>query len=414
MKLTIARAEARLVAQEKHWLLLYGRGKGGKTFLLRTLCKLEHYYVVKKDLEVISEKGVISVAIMIEEVKKLLSENRTAVIDEFQRLDETVLEELTLIHPRGKLILSGSSLRIIKKIFEPRSPLLGFFTPLRIGFIAPSEMLVNKPLGAKAELSAFLREPWTIPLYDHEDVLHFVYKLITQSKFIITALVGEIFVEEERGLTKKYEALLSLIGAGTWNTKELTSLLYSRRLIPDPSQNHLIPYLKNLEEMELVESIKLHKTKRNYYRLCSPLMNIYYYLESRYSISNRSISLEEVKPTLQKLIHLEIQNFIADLFAEVHGGRKEYYISPDKEVDFIITSRNKPLIIGEVKWKKISSGDLAAFERNAAQFPGRKVLVCREKGGAAAPGIEIFESADLYRIAMDGGTSRPLVRDKRR
>ena len=115
-----------------------------------------------------------------------------------------------------------------------------------------------------------------------------------------------------------------MIGEGIWNTKELTSILYSRKLIPDPSPTHLIQYLKNLEEMELVESIKLYKTKGRYYRLISPLMNIYYYLDSRYDISNRTISLEEIRPTLQNIINLEIQNFIADLFAEIYEGRKEY------------------------------------------------------------------------------------------
>ncbi|MBI2147592.1 AAA family ATPase [Candidatus Woesearchaeota archaeon] len=399
MDYKIERGEAQQVEQGKHWLLLYGRRKVGKTFLLRNLCQFEHYYTVKKNGEILSEKGTISVATMMEEVKKLLKENKPVVIDEFQRLEETFLEELTLLHPKGKLVLSGSSLRIIKKIFEPKSPLLGFFTPLSIGFIKPSEMLLNKKLKTQIDLFPFLREPWTIPLYAEEDPLRFVYTLVIQSKLVITALIGEIFVEEERGLTNKYEAILGLIGSGIWNTKELTSLLYSRKLIPDPSPTHLIQYIKNLEEMGLVESIKLHKTKGNYYRLSSPLMNVYYYLESRYDIGSRDVSFEEMKPTLQKLIHLEIQNFIADLFAEIYHGRKEYFFSPEKEVDFIITVRNKPAIIGEVKWKKSSPEDIARFEQNAAAFSGRKVFICLEKT-ATAPGIEFFDPADLKKMAL--------------
>jgi uncharacterized protein len=394
----IKRRDAELVKKEKHWILLYGRRKVGKTFLLRELCKFKNYYVIKKDLSVISNKGTIQINEMVEEVKKLLSDNKEVVIDEFQRLDESVFEEISLLHPKGKLILSGSSLRIIKKFFEPKYPFLGFFTPVKMEFIRPLDILLNldKKFNEEIliELSTFLREPWAIPNYNSEKTLDFVYGLIVKSKQIITGLIGEIFTEEERELTRKYEAILNLIGGGIWNTKELTSILYSRKLIPDPSPNHLIQYLKNLEEMELVESVKLYKTKGRYYRLISPLMNLYYYLDSRYDISNRNISLEEVKPTLQKLINLEIQNFIADLFAEIYNGRKEYFVSPDKEVDFIITKRNNIEVIGEVKWKIIDSGDIAKFKRNSERFNGKKILICK-KSKVKDDFIEVLTPRDL-------------------
>lgn len=382
MGYTIERSDTRRISKEKHWLLVYGRRKVGKTFLLRELCQFGNYYSIKKDISVISPKGTISVSEMVEEIKKLLSQNQTVVVDEFQRLDESVFEELSLLHPKGKLILSGSSLRVIKKVFDPKSPLLGFFTPIKIGFIKPSDLIhgLNRKLPHELliELCTFFREPWTIPSYNKEEALEFMYGLVTTSKHIITGLIGEVFTEEERELTKKYEAILGLIGTGIWNTKELTSLLYARKLIPDPSQTHLIQYLKNLEEMELVESIKLYNSKGRYYRLTSPLMNMYYYLDSRYDIANRSVSLEELKPTLQKIINLEIQNFIADIFSELYDGRKEYFVSQDKEIDFIITKRNKVEVIGEVKWKIVDQEDVYKFQRNAERLHGKKFLICKE------------------------------------
>lgn len=57
--------------------------------------------------------------------------NKSVVIDEFQRLDENILEEISILHPKGRLLLSGSSLRILKKFFEPKSAFLGFFVPLK-------------------------------------------------------------------------------------------------------------------------------------------------------------------------------------------------------------------------------------------------------------------------------------------
>ncbi len=109
-------------------------------------------------------------------------------------------------------------------------------------------------------------------------------------------------------------------------------------------------------------------------------MNVYYYLDSRYNISNREIPLEEVRPTLLRLINLEIQNFVADLFAEKNNGRKEYYISPDKEFDFIVTKRNRLEIVGEVKWKKAELKDMRNFIENSSELPGKKIIIFKKTG----------------------------------
>jgi len=379
MDYIIERKQASEIKKGGSWLLVYGRRKTGKTFLLRNLCKIKNYFLVKKDLSVFSGGKEITLNDMSKKVKELLESGKTVVIDEFQRLEESFLEEFNLLHPKGKLILSGSSMRVVRKFFDPKSPLLGFFTPLRIDFIDVRDIikgLKNKLKPQRLiEIATFLREPWVIPLFGGEDAIDFVYKTVTTSKFIISSLVGEVFSEEERELGKKYDAVLKLVASGVWNTKELASIMYSRRLIPDPSVTHILQYIKNLEEMGLIESIKIFNSKRNFYRLSSPIMNIYYYLDSRYNISDRDMGIEEVKPTIEKLINLEIQNFIADFFAEKAGGRKEYYISPEKEFDFIITKRNKPEIVGEVKWKNANKKDTGKFMKKAEHLPCKKLVI---------------------------------------
>ena len=379
MDYIIKRNNATEIDKEYIWLIVYGRRKTGKTFLLRNLCKFDIYFLVKKDLSVFVEGEQITLEDMSKKVKEYLASGKSVVIDEFQRLDESLLEGFTVMHPKGKLVLSGSSMRIIKKIFEPNSALLGFFTPMKVTFISPVDMLKGlkrKTTASQAiEIATFAREPWLIPLYNGENITDFVYKIVTRSRFIISSLIGEIFSEEERELGRKYEAILRLIGSGVWNTNDIASLLYSRGIIPDASVTNIIQYLRNLEEMELVESIKIHKSKKNFYRLSSPIMNVYYYLDSRYNISSREISLDEIKPTLEKLINLEIQNFIADFFAQTENGRKEYYISSEKEFDFIITKRNRLEIIGEVKWKKAESKDINRFTESSRDFGGRKIII---------------------------------------
>ena len=402
MDYIIKRRESKEVEKESGWLMIYGRRKTGKTFMLKNLCKFKNYFLVKKSLSIFTDNKTKTIEELIKEVRNLLEENNAVVIDEFQRLDESVLEEMMQSHPKGRLIVSGSSMRITKKFFDSRSPLLGFFTPMKIGLISPSDILGGlKDLAAenRIEFSAFLREPWLIPLFSKEDISEFVYKVVTKSKYIVSSLMGEIFSEEERELSKKYAAILSLIGAGIWSTRELTTILYHRNLIPDPSPNHIIQYLKNLEGMELVESVKLHKSRnRCFYRLRSPVMNIYYYLDDRYDIGNRDIDFEEMEPTLKKLINFEIQNFVADFFAEKSSGRKEYFISQSKEIDFIITQRKKPTVVGEVKWGEYRKKDIEKFKEKTKYIGGEKVFVVKEKTGIEDKEVKIIDAADMAKM----------------
>ncbi|RLG14280.1 MAG: ATP-binding protein [Candidatus Nanohalarchaeota archaeon] len=400
MDYIINRKEVEQIKKENAWLLVYGRRKIGKTFLLRQLCGFENYYLVKKNRDILSNgEKKLSLEEMLSNVKKSLCDGKTVVIDEFQRLDESDIEELTTIHPKGRLIISGSSFRITRKIFEPNSPLLGFFSPFKMDFINPVDIVkaIKKEFepSRTIELSTFLREPWLIPLYNNEDIMHFVYNAITRSKYIISGLVGEIFNEEDRNFTSKYEALLNLIGSGTWNPGKMSSVLYSRELINEPGQSHIIQYLKNMKEMALVEKVKLlNSKKRHYWRLASPIAGIYYYMDDRYNIGERDISFEEAKPMLELLINLQIQDSIADYFADIYNGRKEYYISPEREIDFIITRRNKADIIGEVKWKKVVKSDIEKFKYNTRHFNAKKVFICK-KGVIEDDDVEVVDAEKL-------------------
>jgi len=66
-------------------------------------------------------------------------------------------------------------------------------------------------------------------------------------------------------------------------------------------------------------------------------MEAFFYLADRYRFEEVDVSFEEVLPAMEKLRNLSIQNFIADLFASICNGKKEYFVTPSKEIDFIIT-----------------------------------------------------------------------------
>jgi len=89
----------------------------------------------------------------------------------------------------------------------------------------------------------------------------------------------------------------------------------------------------------------------------------------------------------------KIQNFVADLFAERNNGRKEYYMSPQKEFDFVITKRNKLELVGEVKWKKAELRDVEKFRSNTEDLPGRKVMIFKHG--------KLKESTDAEEILGD-------------
>lgn len=368
--------------QQRGWILLYGRRKVGKTYLLRRIYDPDVYILIKRDRSLWSEDLSVDIPSLSLQVRQQLKEGNTVVIDEFQRLKQSMLEEITLSHPKGKLILSGSSLRVVNNVLAPNSPLLGFFTPIKLGLISPQDMITSlssKFTPAKViEASTFLRDPWLIPFYEGETMQKFLYRVVTQFPETITSLIGEIFKEEERKITGKYEAILSLVGAGTWKAKEIASILYNRNVITEPSSSHINQYLKNLRGMDVLDSYRIYHSKTKFNRLKSPVMNIFYYLDDRYNIAERQTSLQEIKPTLHKLLALEIQNFCADLFSSLYEGRKEYFIGPHKEIDFIITQRDSPVCIGEVKWGVLQANHLQRFKEVTNDFACEKTIIAKE------------------------------------
>jgi hypothetical protein len=161
-------------------------------------------------------------------VSQLLLADKKVVIDEFQRLPESVIERISILHPEGKVIFSGSSMRLMKKLFGSKSPLPGLAMQYKLGLIRPGNILreLSQKMDATQamELAPYLADAWTIPFFTKEgDSEKVIYDLLKYSKFTVPSLVGEIFTEEEREFTKVYEAILRLIGAGELDYKNIAS-----------------------------------------------------------------------------------------------------------------------------------------------------------------------------------------------
>ena len=105
-----------------------------------------------------------------------------------------------------------------------------------------------------------------------------------------------------------------------------------------------------------------------------------------------------MKPTLEKLRNLAVESFLGELFAQLCGGRKEYLVQPDREIDFIITSRNRPVVIGEVKWGSYSRQDVEGFRERTGRFKeSRRIFIVRQGKGIRVEGIEVLTPEDVVR-----------------
>ena len=410
-EIVVYRDEADELRSWKSWTLIYGRRKVGKTFLIKNFLPHDVYFRVGRDGKISAEKFVLAEMGSLQEfcrvVKDLLKQGKTVVIDEFQRLPEWAIEEIASVHPSGRAIFCGSSLRVVKRIFGGRSPLLGLVKEYRLGLVRPRNILrelAKRMDPVKAiELSPYLSEVWTVPLYEPEMAsLEAIYDLLKYCRLSIPALVGEIFTEEERKLTKVYEAILRVIGAGEWDYRAVASVLTGRGLVERADSSLVLPYIKNLLMMGLLEELPLYLSKKKMYRCASPLMEAFYYLCDRYNFEEREVSFEEVRPTLERLRNLAIQNWVADFFAEVYHGKKEYLPTAEKEVDFIITRRGTPLVVGEVRWGKCDREEVVRFKEKTKGMRCRRVLVTKQELGFADEEIEVMLPEQLLELSQSG------------
>jgi len=216
--------------------------------------------------------------------------------------------------------------------------------------------------------------------------------------FIMNGLIGEIFREDQRVLTQTYSSILSLMGRGYLDHREIANILYARDMVGSSASSSVLPYMKNMYGMGLLEKTKIYNKKSERYRIYSFPMKLYYYLQSKYGILDREVHFNEIKPAVENQLDLALENFLADLFARWQNGRKELLKTDDKDIDILITSRNKPKLVAEVKWGKIKSGSISNFIKKVDDFKCKKLLITKEKFKTNQ--IEVMTPKDILKIAQ--------------
>jgi len=181
----------------------------------------------------------------------------------------------------------------------------------------------------------------------------------------VRGLVGEAFLEEDRGLTETYEGILRALALGNVFPKDIASFLGKH-------SSEIKSFLRNLMDMGIVKRVKVYGKKRWVYKISSPIIDLFYYLDTKYGISDLSIESEVFEKVYTFKLPRYFEDFVRAALAEKYGGNEELMLSP--EVDALITSGNRVVCCAEVK-VKADSGDLKKLELKTARFDCEKVVV---------------------------------------
>ena len=386
------------------WSMIYGRRKVGKTYLVDNFVSHDVFFTVRVDRS-ISARG-IDVPIISDLdaftpiVTRLLDQDKTVVIDEFQRLPMVVMEDISRAHPNGRLILTGSSMRVVERYTGRNSPLLALVRPFKLDLIRPSDILVSladcMPPEKALSSTPILRDPWTIPYNTSSNLLRDTIAVLPT---VVPGLIGEIFTEDERTLTATYSAILSMIGSGVTDHHKIADTLYRRKMIGSGSSSHVIPYMRNMVGMGLLERTQVYKRKKDVYSIPSIPIRMFYYLDSRYDISDRAVDYREVSTAAEGLLRTGIEEFVGDLLAQVVGGRKQVLKEAKREIDVLIVFRKRLALVGEVKWGKATRRDISNFLMKVEGMRCRKVFVSRSP--IESDEVEVLTPDDLVEMARE-------------
>lgn len=394
MDMKISRRETDLLRE--NWSLLYGRRKTGKTYILRNFIDRDEYILIGKEGTIWSEGGSRkkygSFDELADHVKNSLVEGKRIIIDEFQRMPMDQLEWISLSHPSGQLILSGSSMGVVGRITGSGSPLLGKFREVYLSTIDPADLLEHVNIGL--DVAPYISDPWTIPFFGKGDILTEIYKLLSGTMYTVPSLVGEIFHEEDRNLSEIYQGILSSIGSGRLKVHEIATHLYGKGLIKSESASQIGPYVAALKDMGIIEDVRIFNKKRKTLRFTSQVMTFYYYMSSKYDLENGMPPFEEARENLKRVHSTCMEHYLVRSISKVLGGDLRYSFDP--EIDGIVVDRKeRPLAVLEVKWKNIRRSDVDRFREKTENYNCEKMILTRSGIKSEEEDIRILDEKEI-------------------
>ena len=379
--------DAKRIAESKKWVLVYGRRKTGKTFLASNFVRFDEYFFVKNSGSILTKNNdSISYETFIQIFSRALADGKTVVVDEFHRLGKDFFDFVHFMKKSGKLVLISSTLFLSKKLISAKSALLGLFAEMPIGLITLEDCLSSLkqsglPKKEKLELAVLLREPIAIDYFDpKESARKTIAKIVSGSVRTIPALIGEIFLEEEREISAVYEGILRAIASGKVGSGEISNYLFSKKLIKKDDPSIIQQYLNNLTSFGIIRRIGIFGRKKFIYKLTSPLARIYYYADEKYNFSERKMSDKELIRIIDELLPRIIEDTIREVLAEKQGLTETVIEAKDFEIDGLLLKFKNPETALEVKWTSLGQKEIRKIEEKLGKiYAKNKILFVQDK-----------------------------------
>ncbi len=396
--------EARRIKIKK-WVLVYGRRKTGKTFIVQNFVKHDDYFFARRDGSIAYKDNTILYETFMEILKRSLSEDRTVVVDEFHRLGENFFDSLHYFANQnvdGKVILISSTLFLSKRLISGKSPLLGLFSEVPVSIVDLKnslDALKKFKLDKKSllEFAIFFREPIAVGYFDEKsDARKVLVDIVYGSAKTIPALIGEIFTEEGINLSGVYEVILRAVANGNVVSGEISRFLFARKIIGKDDPSIIQQYLNNLIQFGILKRIEIYGKKKFVYKHVSPLVKLFYYADEKYNISERKLNEKEIARIIDVVLPHIVEDNIREFFSEKFGLQESVVEASDFDVDACLLKFKKPEIVIEVKWKsKIKKEDITNAEKNLSMFKARKILFVQDKKGLVSDELEILDVLDI-------------------
>lgn len=394
--------EVKKIKEIGKWILIYGRRKTGKTFLVQQFIAYNEYFFIKTNKSILTKDNrSVGYETFLEILRRELEANKTVVVDEFHRLDSEFFDFLHSMKKSGKLILISSTLSLSKKLISNKSALLGIFAEIPMGIISLKDAL-KAIAGEKRnkkewlELALLIREPIAIDYINDKKSAREIISLVVESSIkTIPALVGEIFTEEAREISAVYEGIMRGIATGKIHSGELSSYLFSKKVIKKDDPSIIQQYLNNLISFGIIKRIGLYNKKRFIYKLASPLSKIYYYADEKYNLSEKNVSEKDIAPLIDELIPRLVEDAVREALAEKYGLRESIFEDKDYDIDGVLLKFKKPEIAIEVKWKNVTREDINQAEETLGKINvPRKIIFVPDKNKVNSSS-EVIDVSDL-------------------
>ena len=377
-------SQTKKILEINKWLLIYGRRKTGKSYLVENFIDYDDYFFVKRDRSVISKKddSLLSYETFLEVLKRAIAGDKTVVVDEFHRLGNDFFDFLHYSKKQGKLILISSTLFLSKKLISERSPLLGLFAEIPIGLIDMNDSVVELAKHdfdkkSLVELAILLKEPLAVDYLDEKkSPRHIFTTIISASSNTVPSLIGEIFIDEERGISAAYEAILRAIANGNVVSSEISSYLFSRKLIQKDDPSIIQQYLNNLVEFGIIKKLQVYGKNRFVYKHISPLARLFYYADEKYNISEKTPNDSEIRRIIDELMPKMVEDYIREFLAANLGLGESILEAGDYDIDGCLTKFDKCEVALEVKWaKEVDKKDVLRAEEVLAKVESKRKLL---------------------------------------